>query len=150
MANSYSAGPWTLDSATNVHEADTRYHIIHGQVPEGVRSDFGYPVADTMNRHWHISPEEDLANARLIAAAHRMFVALAKMVCPECGHELSHHLDQEGCEIEGGDREGYEGEPAQALPPCGCNEEDLHESNWHDYVRALGALRLAKKGESRA
>ena len=87
------------------------------------------------------------ANGTLWAAAPDMFVALAKLVCPECTHELQHHLDQHGCEIERGDREGNEGEPAQALPPCGCSDDDLRES-FPDYVRAIEALRKAR-GESR-
>ncbi len=37
---------------------------------------YGYPLADTMNRHYCISPEEDAANARLIAAAPAMLEAL--------------------------------------------------------------------------
>jgi hypothetical protein len=83
------------------------------------------------------------ANALLIAAAPDMFVALAKLVCPECGHELQHHADRYGCEIERGDREGNEGEPAQAMGPCGCNDADLREA-YPDLVRATEAIRKAK------
>jgi len=73
-----------------------------------------------------------------------MFVALAKLICPACDHELQHHLDKFGCEVERGDHEGNEGEPAYALPPCGCNEDDLRD-DYPDMVRALKALREAKQ-----
>jgi len=86
---------------------------------------------------------EQKANARLIAAAPEMFVALAKLVCPECGDELQHHADKYGCEIERGDREGNEGEPAHAMGRCGCSTDDLSES-FPDYVRATEAFRKAK------
>ena len=39
---------WELDSAK---DGDTRYFVIHGQLPEGINGAFGYPVCDTMNRH---------------------------------------------------------------------------------------------------
>jgi hypothetical protein len=66
-------GPWELDSAK---DGDLRYQIVNGQVPKGINGDFGYPVCDTMNRHHCIAPEEDEANARLIAAAPELLEAL--------------------------------------------------------------------------
>jgi len=72
-----SAGPWELDSAK---DGDTRYQIIHGQVPKGINADFGYPVADTMNRHHCISPEEDRANGHLLAAAFDLYTQLKALI----------------------------------------------------------------------
>lgn len=69
MAIRHTPGPWELDSAK---DGDGRYQIINGQLPKGINGDFGYSVADTMNRHHCISPEEDEANAKLIAAAPEM------------------------------------------------------------------------------
>jgi hypothetical protein len=63
---------WELDSAK---DGDTRYFVIHGQLPKGINGDFGYPVCDTMNRHHCISPDEDEANAKLIAAAPELLAA---------------------------------------------------------------------------
>jgi len=72
-------GPWELDSAK---DGDSTYQIIHGQLPLGIKGDYGYPVCDTMNRHFCISPDEDRANARLIAAAPDMLEALER-ICAE-------------------------------------------------------------------
>ena len=69
----HTPGPWELDSAK---DADGRYFIINGQAPKGINEDFGYPVADTLNRHHCISPEEDEGNARILAAAPEMFKLL--------------------------------------------------------------------------
>lgn len=68
---------WELDSAK---DGDTRYFVIHGQLPKGINGDFGYPVCDTMNRHHCISPEEDEANAKLIAAAPEMADLLSRAI----------------------------------------------------------------------
>ena len=79
----YSAGPWELDSAKMEGTVDTHYQIIHGQLPKELSQKdaaYDYPVADTMNRHYCISPEEDRANAYLIAAAPEMYEALQAMV----------------------------------------------------------------------
>lgn len=75
----------------------------------------------------------------------QMFTALAKLVCPECDHELQHHVDEYGCEIERGDREGDESGPAYALGPCGCSDADLED--YPDFVRALEAFRKAKEAK---
>ena len=79
-----------------------------------------------------------------------MWVALCKMLCPECGHELQHHAHKDGCEIERGDHEGDESGPAYALPPCGCNAEELTENGWHDFARALTAIAKAKETRPRS
>jgi hypothetical protein len=68
---------WELDSAK---DGDGRYFVIHGQLPKGINGDFGYPVCDTMNRHHCISPDEDEANARLIAAAPELLAALSEAI----------------------------------------------------------------------
>jgi hypothetical protein len=72
----HTPGPWELDSAK---DTDGRYHIINGQVPKGINADFGYPVADTMNRHHCISPEEDQGNGQLLAAAPMLYKALKQI-----------------------------------------------------------------------
>lgn len=77
MKTKHSLGPWELDSAK---DGDTRYFVIHGQLPPGINGDFGYPVCDSSNRHHAISPEEDAANARLIAAAPEMLKQLIALV----------------------------------------------------------------------
>jgi hypothetical protein len=72
MTTEASATPWNLDSAKMEGTVDSRYQIIHGQLPKELSQKdaaYGYPVADTMNRHYCISPEEDAANARLIVQA---------------------------------------------------------------------------------
>ncbi len=79
----------------------------------------------------------------------RMQVALAKLICPACEHELQHHVDViDGCEVERGDHEGGEGDygpyPAYAMPPCGCNDADLRD-DYPDFLRALEAYRSAKQ-----
>ena len=73
----HTPGPWEFDSGK---DGGSRYQIINGQLPKGINGDFGYPVADTMNRHHCIAPEEDEANARLIAAAPELLEALRQMV----------------------------------------------------------------------
>jgi hypothetical protein len=78
---------WELDSAK---DGDTRYFVIHGELPKGINGDFGYPVCDTMNRHHCISPDEDEANARLIAAAPELLEALELLLTNE--DELRAHL----------------------------------------------------------
>lgn len=61
-----SAGPWSLDSAK---DGQGIYYIIEGHVPKGLSEKDSYNVADTMNRHFCISPEEDEANAKILSAA---------------------------------------------------------------------------------
>lgn len=68
---------WELDSAK---DGDSRYFVIHGQIPKGINAQFGYPVCDTMNRHHCISPDEDEANARLIAAGPDLLEALESIM----------------------------------------------------------------------
>lgn len=77
----HTPGPWELDSAK---DGDSRYQIINGQLPKGINGDFGYPVADTMNRHHCIAPEEDEANGQLLAAAPEMLEAL-EAIAKDCG-----------------------------------------------------------------
>lgn len=134
----HTPGPWR-----NVFtETNKRTHIGQWYF---VSESEGQPIVNLVDRYnfstTNISKAE--ANARLIAAAPEMLVALAKLVCPECNHELQHHADKHGCEIERGDREGNEGEPAQAMGPCGCSDDDLRDS-FPDYVRAIEAIRKAK------
>jgi hypothetical protein len=127
--NKHTPGPWEI-------KTETPY------IPAQVWTDDGRLLADVYGETY----EARKANAWIMAAAPDMYLALAKLVCPECTHELQHHLDRYGCEIELGDSEGYEGQTGHALPPCGCHENDLE--SFPDVVRAIHALRLAR-GESR-
>jgi hypothetical protein len=72
----HTPGPWILDSAK---DGDSRYQIIHGQLPKGINGDFGYPIADTMNRHHCIAPEEDADNGRILASAWDMLNTLERI-----------------------------------------------------------------------
>lgn len=72
----HTPGPWELDTAK---DRDGRYHIVNGQLPKGINAEFGYPVCDSSNRHHCITPQEDAANARLIAAAPEMLRVLQEI-----------------------------------------------------------------------
>ncbi len=75
----HTPGPWELDFAK---DGGCRYQIIMGQLPKELTQKdaaYGYPIADTMNRHYCVSPEEDEANARLIAAAPEMLDMLVRI-----------------------------------------------------------------------
>jgi hypothetical protein len=74
---SHTRGPWELDTAK---DRDGRYHIVNGPIPSGINPEFGYPVCDTSNRHHCITPKEDAANARLIAAAPELLEALKRVI----------------------------------------------------------------------
>jgi hypothetical protein len=124
----FTKGPWTIYS-----EPDHAIKIEHGP-----RSICKLP---------YYVDAENTANASLIAASPDMFVALAKLLCPACDHELQHHLEKEGCEIERGDGYRAGSEILEALGPCGCNVDDLRD-DYPDFVRAIEAFRKAK-GESR-
>jgi hypothetical protein len=140
-------GPWKVSQSGY---ANAPFVVFAGDRAPNYTSNFPLSGVNAIAEIFHDeSPahEEQAANARLIATAPEMFVALAKLVCPECDHELQHHADKYGCEVERGDREGYEGEPAQAMGPCGCSTDDL--SDYPDFVRAIEAFRKAK-GVSRA
>lgn len=86
-----------------------------------------------------ISPRNRDANARLIAAAPDLLKALEELECPECSHTLKHHADKYNCDVERGDSEGYEGEPAHAMGPCGCECLDVP-----DLLVCIAAIRKAK------
>lgn len=73
----HTPGPWELDTAK---DRDGRYHIVNGQLPRGINPEFGYPICDSSNRHHCITPQEDTANARLIAAAPQVLNALKELV----------------------------------------------------------------------
>jgi hypothetical protein len=69
---SHTPGPWESDSAK---DGESRYHQIDAPTPNELVT-FPYTVADTMNRHHCVTPHEDAANARLIAAAPELLAAL--------------------------------------------------------------------------
>lgn len=69
----HTPGSWEADRA---YDGDNHYYQIDGPTPKGVNPRFPYTVADTMNRHHCISPEEDRDNAYLIAAAPDLLAAL--------------------------------------------------------------------------
>jgi hypothetical protein len=95
METKFVPGPWELDSAKIEPRGgdEARYQIIHGQLPKGINGDFGYPIADTMNRHHCISPEEDAANGRLIAAAPELYEALEHLcgLIQDCKNVYDNH-----------------------------------------------------------
>lgn len=62
----HTPGPWEADGAK---DGENHYYQIDGPTPKGLDPKWPYTVADTLNRHHCISPEEDAANAHLIAAA---------------------------------------------------------------------------------
>jgi hypothetical protein len=75
----HTPGPWDFDGCTDTGKpsgGDARYHQIDGPTPKGINPSFPYTVADTLNRHHCITPEEDAANARLISAAPELLTAL--------------------------------------------------------------------------
>jgi hypothetical protein len=76
--SAHTPGPWELDSAKD--DERNVYFIIHGKIPAGINPDFAYPICDTMNRHHCVTPEEDAANARVMAAALKMLEALKYVV----------------------------------------------------------------------
>lgn len=75
----HTPGPWDFDGCSDTGKPSSgdncRYHQIDAPTPEHLATSFHYTVADTMNRHHCISPEEDSANARLIAAAPELLAA---------------------------------------------------------------------------
>jgi len=129
----HTPGPWSLGETygDEIRAGNRSIGEVHG----------GRFVSNGMSEEYEI-PAEVQANARLIAAAPDMFLALCKLVCPACNHELQHHLYKEGCEVERGD--GYRhAEFEEALGPCGCDDNDLHD-DYPDFLRALNAIRRAK------
>lgn len=66
----HTLGPWEADRAK---DRDCPYHQIDAPTPAGLNRRFPYTVADTLNRVASITPEEDQANAHLIAAAPEIF-----------------------------------------------------------------------------
>ena len=145
--DSPTPGPWQVSHSGY---ANSPFVIFAGDRAPNYRAQFPLSGVNAIAEVFHDeSPahQEQAANARLIAAAPDMLVALAKLVCPACNHELQHHLDKHGCEIERGDGYRSGSEILEALGPCGCNEDELRD-DYPDYLRALQALRAAK-GESR-
>ena len=68
----WSQGPWALDGA---HDREHSYYEIYAPTPEGLNDAYNYVVADTLNRHHCIDPDEDRANAQLISAAPQLYDA---------------------------------------------------------------------------
>lgn len=63
-APAHTKGRWEAEFRSD-RPSEPGYWVVIGEV---MRDCFG-PVADTLNRHHCISPEEDEANARVLAAA---------------------------------------------------------------------------------
>jgi len=76
----HTSGPWDFDGCTDDGRVSCggapAYYQIDAPTPEGLNAKLPYTVCDTVNRHHCISPEEDLANARLISAAPELLNAL--------------------------------------------------------------------------
>ena len=81
MANHHTPGPWEADHCTEHRIKDDPGHWqIDGPTPMGLNNTMPYTVADTSNRNYCISPEEDKANALLIAAAPELLKLLCRFV----------------------------------------------------------------------
>ena len=79
-AGKFTRGPWEEDHCTDHGEQEAGYFQIDAPRPKELTSKFRYTVADTMNRDYCISPEEDRANAALIAASPELYAALDAML----------------------------------------------------------------------
>jgi hypothetical protein len=76
MEAKHTPGKWTADHCSEHRVNDDPGHWqIDGPTPMGLNNTMPYTVADTSNRNYCISPEEDEANARLIAAAPELLEA---------------------------------------------------------------------------
>jgi hypothetical protein len=103
MTTHYTPGPWEADHCSERRIKDDPGHWqIDGPTPMGLNNTMPYTVADTSNRNYCISPEEDAANARLIAAAPTMLKALKAIEealrkdsrqKDIIGDEVEYHLD---------------------------------------------------------
>lgn len=82
MTTKWTKGPWSIDHCLeHKQKDDPGYFQIDAPVTcELTRKGFGYTVADTMNRDYCISPEEDRANAQLMASAPALYEALEAML----------------------------------------------------------------------
>lgn len=92
--NGHTPGPWKVDDAPSPfkYREGEHYHEIVAPTPLGINNKYPYAVADTSNRHYAIDPEEDRANARLMAASTRLLGALKNLRTHwlqtiECNHE---------------------------------------------------------------
>jgi hypothetical protein len=83
----HTPGPWEAEQA---HERQDLWWDIEGAMPKGLTPG-RYNIADTMNRHHCVSPDEDRANARLIAAAPELLAACRRLLHfgDDCGDHCS-------------------------------------------------------------
>lgn len=92
----WTKGPWGSDHCTEHRVKDDPGHWqIDGPTPMGLNGTMPYTIADTSNRNYCISPDEDTANARLIAAAPDLYRAL----------ELAHRVFIQSNDLTPDDRE---------------------------------------------
>lgn len=99
---SHTLGPWNADGSSIPYKyrEGERYYEIVAPTPAGLSTNgFNYSVADTSNRHHGISPEEDAANARLIAAAPELLGALKALYDLTEGDSRGTEYSQEPLEI---------------------------------------------------
>jgi hypothetical protein len=89
----HTKGQWEAEFRTD-RPSEPGYWVVIGDVMR----DCAGPVADTLNRHHCITPEEDEANARLIATAPRMLAKLKQIAGECCNCDGRAELDGEPCE----------------------------------------------------
>jgi hypothetical protein len=74
MEAKHTPGPWEIDTSTRPAEVCT----VHGLPPQGEEGQTYVYVRGALG-YWDATPEENLANARLIAAAPDLLRALQAM-----------------------------------------------------------------------
>ncbi len=125
MSDRFIAGPWVAIGSTVYSERDGE--------PCPVCTTDGFVERFKSDE----IPCEQLA--QLISAAPDMLKALEELECYDCQHLMKYHVDKYGCEVERGDQEGFEGEPAYAMGPCGCQCLDTP-----DLLNLIAAIRKAR------
>jgi hypothetical protein len=96
----HTPGPWEWRQST---EQGTSWHEIVGPLPAGLNPLLrDYVLTDTGNRHHCVDPDEDAANARLIAAAPELLEDL-RNACAL----LTHALESDTVHVPDSDQSGH-------------------------------------------